>query len=187
MLKKILQNNFYTLLLVVVGYLLIHSINNALTGFLYLVPGAHLVHIPSGFKLLFVLVAGSLGAIGVVIASLIASVVYKFPGEYSLGLQLAMVNGLAPFLARRWAIDNYDMRDDLSHITVKQLLVMGLAFAFLNSGLNQAVLYWDGVQPHFLDGLVVMLIGDITGAYIVFVLFKLLTKKLANTDESEKS
>jgi hypothetical protein len=49
------------------------------------------------------------------------------------------------------------------------------------------VLYWDGVQPHFLDGLVVMLIGDITGAYIVFVLFKLLTKKLANTDESEKS
>mgnify|MGYP000551223327 CR=1 FL=1 len=33
-----------------------YAVNNLLTAQLYLAPGAHLVHLPSGFKLLLVLV-----------------------------------------------------------------------------------------------------------------------------------
>lgn len=186
MIEKIFQSKFKTFLLVVVGYLLIHFTNNVLTEFLYLLPGAHLVHIPSGFKLLFVLLAGWLGALGIATAALIASIVYKFPDEYLLGFELAVANGLAPFIARKWVIAKLDMNDDLSDINAKQLIALGLIFALLNSALNQAILYWNGIHQNFLDGTLVMFIGDITGAYIVFLLLKFLSKKIAKPNESDK-
>jgi len=184
--QRILQSNLSIFLCVVVGYLLIHFTNNVLTEFLYLLPGAHLIHIPSGFELLFVLIAGWLGALGIATAALIASIVYKFPDEYLLGFQLAVANGLAPYIARRWVIAKLEMNDDLSEITVKQLVALGLVFALLNSALNQAILYWNGIHKNFLDGTFVMFIGDMTGAYIVFLLLKLLSKKLVKVNEPDK-
>lgn len=47
----------------VVGYTLIYLANNHLTSTLYLVPGAHLIHIPSGIKILMVLITGWVGAL----------------------------------------------------------------------------------------------------------------------------
>lgn len=185
MIKKILLSRVNLVLLVVVGYLLIHYINYSLTEFLYLMPGAHLVHIPSGFKLLFVLLMGWSGALGIAIATLIASFVYRFPGEYVLSLQLAVMSGVAPLLARRLVIDHYAMNEDLSHITAKQLLLVGVIFATLNSGFHQAVLHWNGTNANFLDGFVVSLIGDLTGAYLVFLLLKLLSKKLVKPDKRQ--
>ena len=185
MIQKIFQNKLNTFLLVVAGYLLIHFLNFSLTEFIYLVPGAHLVHIPSGFKLLFVLLAGWTGALGVAVATLVACIVYRFPLEYLLGLQLAVMSGLAPFISRRIVIDIYAMNEDLISISVKQLVILGLLFALLNSGLHQAVLYWNGVSQNFLDGFLVSFIGDITGTYIVFLLLKLLSKKFVKLDESE--
>lgn len=165
--------------------MLIHFTNNYLTEFLYLLPGAHLVHIPSGFKLLFVLIAGWEGALGIGFAALIAALMYSFPSNYILGLELAIVNGFAPLIATMLLVNNYSMNESLLGVKPKQLLVLGLVFSFLNSGLNQAVLYWNGVNQNFLDGILVMFIGDITGAYIVFLLLKLLSKKLVNVDKSE--
>jgi hypothetical protein len=92
--KTILQNKLLTFVFVVVVYLLIHFTNNYLTEFLHLIPGAHLVHIPSGFKLLFVLIAGWIGALGVGFAALFASLLYSFPDQYLLSLELAIVNGV---------------------------------------------------------------------------------------------
>ena len=185
MIQKIFQNKLNTFLFVVAGYLLIHFLNFSLTEFIYLVPGAYLVHIPSGFKLLFVLLAGWTGALGVAVATLVACIVYRFPLEYLLVLQLAVMSGLAPFISRRIVIDIYAMNEDLISISVKQLVILGLLFALLNSGLHQAVLYWNGVSQNFLDGFLVSFIGDITGAYIVFLLLKLLSKNLVKVDESE--
>ena len=185
MIQKIFQNKLFTFVFVLVVYLIIHFTNNVLTEFLHLLPGAHLVHIPSGFKLLFVLIAGWIGALGIGVAALIAAWLYSFPSNYILGLELAIVNGVAPLLAIRLLVQHFSMNENLIGISSKQLLVLGLVFSFLNSGLNQAVLYWNEVHQNFFDGIVVMFIGDITGAYIVFLLLKLLSKKLVKVDESE--
>lgn len=185
MIKTIFQNKFLTFVFVFVVYLLIHFTNNYLTEFLHLLPGAHLIHIPSGFKLLFVLIAGWIGALGIGVAALIAALMYSFPSNYILGLELALVNGVAPLLARRLLVQHFSMNKNLIGVTSKQLLVLGLVFSFLSSGLNQAVLFWNGVNQNFLDGILVMFIGDITGAYIVFLLLKLLSKKFVKLDESE--
>ena len=167
MIQKLLQSKLPTFGFVVIVYLLIHFANNLLTNFLYLLPGAHLVHIPSGFKLLFVLIAGWVGALGIATAALIAAVAYSFSGEYLLGFELAVVNGLAPFIAIRWVEEQLAMNEDLSKITAKQLIALGLIFALLNSSLNQAVLYWNDIHQNFLDGTMVMFIGDITGVLLV--------------------
>ena len=82
-------------------------------------------------------------------------------------------------------MQHFSMNKNLIGVTSKQLLVLGLVFSFLSSGLNQAVLFWNGVNQNFLDGILVMFIGDITGAYIVFLLLKLLSKKFVKLDESE--
>jgi hypothetical protein len=184
--QNLFQSKRTTFVLVVIAYLLIHAINNALTDFLYLQPGAHFVHVPSGFKLLFVLIAGFVGALGIATAALLAAVLYQFPGEYLLGVQLALVNGMAPLVARKLAIDHFGMNDDLSHVTVKQLAAVGLVCVLMNSTLNQSVLYWNGVHFNFLEGSFVMLVGDLTGVYIVFLLLKLLSKKLVRTEKPER-
>lgn len=176
MIKTVLSSKLGTFLLVGFGYGLIHYVSNQLTDFLYLVPGAHLFHIPSGFKFIFVLVAGWVGALGVGVASLVTVLLMKYPEQWVLGLELAFINGLAPLLARTLFIENFGLNTDLSNINMKQIFLMGLLFVFLNSGLNQLVLYWNNVSSNFLDGLLVMLLGDLTGTYFVLSAMKLLTK-----------
>jgi len=176
--KRILSTQLGAFLFIFVAYLLIHYFNNLLTGFLLLLPGSHLVHIPSGFKLLFVLVGGLAGALGVVLASLVASLFYSFPDQYILGIQLAALNGLGPLLACRLMFESFKLDENLTTISTRQLVFLGLFFASLNSGLNQVVLYWNGISQNFLDGLLVMFIGDMTGEYIVFLLLKFLSTQI---------
>ena len=184
MIQKILQSKLNIFILVVVAYFLIHFSNNVLNDFLVELPQAGFVHIPSGFKLFFVLIAGWLGAVGIATASLFLVVMYEYPDDYFLGFQLAVMSGLSPYLAKNLAVQKFAMNDDLSHITTKQLFLVVLMFAFLNSAFNHAVLSWNEVNPSFIDETLTSFIADITGTFIVFLLLKLMSKKLLKVAES---
>ena len=184
MIQKILQSKLNTFILVVVAYFLIHFSNNVLNDFLVELPEAGFVHIPSGFKLFFVLIAGWLGAVGISTATLFLVVMYEYPDDYFLGFQLAVMSGLAPYLAKKLAVQKFAMNDDLSHITTKQLVLVVLIFAFLNSSFNYAVLSWNEVNPNIIDETLTSFIADITGTFIVFLLLKLMSKKLLKVAES---
>ena len=184
MIQKILQSKLNIFILVVVAYFLIHFSNNVLNDFLVELPQAGFVHIPSGFKLFFVLIAGWLGAVGIATATLFLVVMYEYPDDYFLGFQLAVMSGLAPYLAKKLAVQKFAMNDDLSHITTKQLFLVVLMFAFLNSAFNHAVLSWNEVNPSFIDETLTFFIADITGTLIVFLLLKLMSKKLLKVAES---
>jgi hypothetical protein len=69
MLKSVLSSKLGTFLVVTLAFGLIQFANSALTEFLQLVPGADLFNISSGFKFVFVLIAGWIGAFGVVVAT----------------------------------------------------------------------------------------------------------------------
>ena len=184
MIQKILQSKLNTFILVVVAYFLIHFSNNVLNDFLVKLPEAGFVHIPSGFKLFFVLIASWLGAVGIATANLFLVVMYEYPDDYFLGFQLAVMGGLAPYLAKKLAVQKFAMNDDLSHITTKQLVLVVLIYAFLNSSFNYAVLSWNEVNPSFIDETLTSFIADITGTFIVFLLLKLMSKKLLKVAES---
>ena len=177
MFKLVLSSKLATFFIVTLAYGLIQFANNALTEFLQLVPGADLFHIPSGFKFVFVLIAGWVGAVGIAVASLAPALLYKFPDQWLLAVELAFINGLAPLLAIKLFVQNFGLEEDLSNINQQQVLRMGLLFVFLNSGLNQLILYWNNVNDNFLNGILLMLIGDLTGTFIVLIGLIWATKK----------
>ena len=170
-LKEYLQSFF----LLGFAYAGIYFLNNSLIGFLYLAPAAHLIHIPSGFKLLFVLVGRWAGAAAIACVSFINAYFIAFQGDLFLDIALASASGLAPLLT--WLLFKYRfyIAENLENIKYPDMLAMGICFAVLNSALHQMVLFWSGTQNNFLEGLLTMGIGDITGLYIVFLIIKLIT------------
>ena len=177
--KNILRgHNPVTLFLALtVLFALIYSLNNALTSFLLLVPGAHLVHIPSGFKLLLVLVCGWSAALAIGVVSFAAGALFFFKDQHLLALQLALANALAPWLTRRFFIDHLALDESLSNLNSRRLLSMGLLFALLNSCMNQLLIQYNGASTSLMDGLLVMFIGDVTGILLVMVGFRALVRR----------
>ena len=154
----------------------IYFLNNWLTSFLYLVPGAHLVHLPTGFKLLFVLISGWIGALSIGLVAFIYGFFFMFKGDIALDMELACIGALAPYLTYIYFKNKFDIQKDLLWLTKKRVLIMGFVYSTLNSSLNQMVLFWNGITTDFLNGMMVMFIGDITGLYILFMLMGLAGK-----------
>jgi len=160
-------------------FALIYGVNNALTSFLLLVPGAHLVHIPSGFKLLLVLICGWTAALGIGLVSFVAGAFFSFEGLYLLSFELALVNAAAPLLTRRFFVDHFSLDATLVNLNWHRLLGVSLLYAALNSCMNQLVIYYNQVSTSLLDGLLVMWLGDITGILIVLMVCQSLARRLA--------
>jgi hypothetical protein len=166
------ENDALQFLAVTSAFAVLYGLNNYLTPFLHLVPGAHLVHIPSGIKFLMVLIFGITGALSIATVSLVAGMWVYFPGNAGVSLALAAVNALAPLLALKWVSGSFKLDPDLEHLNLKALVKMGLVFSLLNSASNQMVIYWYGLTNDFLTGWGVMVVGDITGFFLSLVLLK---------------
>ena len=179
------QNRAVTFAFLSVGFGAVYTLNNVLTAPLLLAPGAHLVHLPSGFKFLIVLVFGLIGALSIFTVSLIAAMGFFFEGNLPLAIELALANAAAPLLTYQFFVENWSLQGNLTNLNWKTLSAMGLVFSVLNSSLNQLVLYWNQVISNLLDGLQIMLIGDVTGVFIVLGLIRFVMIRLkpsASTD-----
>jgi ABC-type Co2+ transport system permease subunit len=111
-LKEYLQS----FLLLGFAYAGIYFLNNALTGFLYLAPAAHLVHIPSGFKLLFVLIGRWAAAAAIAFVSFLNAYFLMFEGKMILGLALACASGLAPLFTWLFFKHRLQIEENLGNI-----------------------------------------------------------------------
>ena len=150
-----------------------YALNNFLTPQLYWVPGAHVIHIPSGIKLLMVLVFGYLGSLSVLTAVFVAGPFsYFYTGEFLLPLEIAMAAALAPWLTARFFVDRLWVNPDLSNLNLKLLLYMGLLFATLNASMIQSLLSLHQISGDFFSSFAVMFLGDITGVLIVLGLMR---------------
>ena len=166
-----------------------YAVNNLLTAQLYLAPGAHLVHLPSGFKLLLVLVFGMVGAFSVFTVSLVAGLGFYFVGELPLSIELAIANAIAPFLTVKFFLDQQLVQPDLNDLRPKVLALMGLLYAVLNSAMNQLLLFWNHAIQNMVDGLMIMFTGDVLGVILVLGLLRLAMRwakrKMQATEDSQ--
>ena len=160
----------------VIGYGTLFFLNNILTEALYVVPGAHIVHLPSGLKIFMVMVTGFTGALAIALVGFLWSVLYMFKDNYPLTLMLATVSGLAPWLSLRLLSKKIQLKADLSDLNWKKLLAIVLSFALLNSTCLQLIVYTFGESTNLLNGIWVMLVGDITGIFIVIYGLRFLIK-----------
>ena len=160
----------------VIGYGTLFFLNNALTEALYVVPGAHIVHLPSGLKIFMVMVTGFTGALAIALVGFLWSVLFMFKENYPLTLMLAVVSGLVPWLSVRMLSKKIQLKADLSDLNWKKLLAIVLVYALLNSTCLQLIVYAFGESTNLLNGIWVMLVGDITGIFIVIYGVRFLIK-----------
>lgn len=167
------NNRGITYLVLTLVFGTFYALNNVVTAPLLLAPGAHLVHLPSGFKLLLVLVFGMVGALSVFTVSLVAGLGFYFVGEMPLSIELAIANAIAPFLTVKFFLDQQLVQPDLSDLRLKVLALMGLLYAVLNSAMNQLLLFWNHAIQNMVDGLMIMFTGDVLGVILVLGLLRL--------------
>ena len=141
--------------------------NNYLTSALYLVKGAHLVHIPAGIKLFYVLIFGWIGVAAIFISNLYLSLTGFFDGQYVLSLLVAVVSSIAPMLGVIFAKYFYDIDDDFFNISPKILFRIAVLYSILNSIAIQLLIHIFEKSNSLMDGIFVMFIGDMTGITLV--------------------
>lgn len=183
------NNRGITYLVLTLVFGTFYALNNVVTAPLLLAPGAHLVHLPSGFKLLLVLVFGMVGALSVFTVSLVAGLGFYFVGEMPLSIELAIANAIAPFLTVKFFLDQQLVQPDLSDLRLKVLALMGLLYAVLNSAMNQLLLFWNHAIQNMVDGLMIMFTGDVLGVILVLGLLRLAMRwakrKVQATEDSQ--
>jgi len=165
-----LQQQTRLLIGLVIGYTLIYLANNHLTSALYLVPGAHLVHIPSGIKILMVLITGWVGALAIFCAAILWGLLIAFPGQYALVFLLSLGGAVIPYLVCQYFTQRFSLDDDLSNLTTKCILYIAIAYSIANSITIQSILYLHSPESNWANGILVMFLGDVSGILIVITI-----------------
>jgi hypothetical protein len=132
--------------------------------------------LPSGVKLVLVLLMDWIGAVAIFNVSLLASVYFHEEDQLLFPLCVAAAKALTPWLTRRIFLENRQLLDDLSDITRVTLLRISLVFALLNSVLSQLILQFRADMPQVLDAILVSFVGDLTGIWLVLFLLKMLAR-----------
>ena len=159
--------NFKLLAILTLGYGVFYFANNLCTDFLYLTPGAHLVHLPSGIKILMTLIAGPIGALAIFIVSNIWGVMHPFPGQFGLVFLLSIGSAGVPWLVCQICSDRFHLDGELSNLTLSSLFTISLSYAVLNSLVTQSIIYLAGQSQDLWSGLEVMFLGDVTGILLI--------------------
>ncbi len=160
------------LAIMTIGYCCFYFLNNYLTKDLYLAPAAHIVHLPSGVKMLMVLISSTIGAIAIAIVGFLWGITNSFSHNYVLALCLAIASGATPLLSVLMLNKIFELTDDLSNLTLDKLFFLSLTYASFNSLVHQIVVLSYGETKDWINGFLVMFTGDITGIFIVLYLFR---------------
>jgi len=138
------------------------------------VRGANWIYLPAGVRLLATLLFGFAGAMGVLIASWISSFYYYFPDDFLRAAVGGIISAVAPLAAYLLANNLLKTGRNLRNLTPAGLLLCVLLYAFLNSALHYAWAVVSRAGGHPAEVLVVMFIGDASGALLVCYVMKLL-------------
>lgn len=157
---------------VALSYFLLFLLNNSLFSALGYSEGVSWIYLPSGLRLVFVLLFVEWGAAGIALASVCISYLYQFNGDVLTILGAGLISGLAPWLARALCVDAFRLDVNLENLTVRTLLKMTLIFSVLSPVLHQIWYTWRGYTHDFLGTVAVMAVGDFVGALLMLYLAK---------------
>lgn len=163
-------------LAVTAGYSVFNVANHYLTESLYLETGAHLIHVPSGIRMVIVLVAGVLGATAISLASFPYAYWILFDGNLSLSIIISITSSLIPlttfFVVRRiihW-------QNNFADLTPRKLLIISITYAMTNATAHQFIYHLFDVVERPVNAWLVMFTGDILGIVIILYLLRLAGK-----------
>ncbi len=148
------------------SFAFVFILNDLLFSSFELNPYVSLVFLPSGVRILFVLVFEKFGAIGIVLGSLLVSLFYLGQTELLSVLLISLVAGFAALAARRVSLGTLGVSEDLLGISFAKLVQLCLVFSFISSISHQALFLLLAINGDFLQQSLYMFVGDVTGALL---------------------
>ncbi|AOX99262.1 hypothetical protein [Jeongeupia sp. USM3] len=136
--------------------------------------GTDWIFLPSGLRLLFILLFVGEGAIGICIASIFISYAAYFRGDLVTAFGAGLISGFSPLLARFICLQYRKLTIGLEGLTGHSLLEIAGIFAVLSAVFHQLWFYWRGISSDFAQSAVTMIIGDFLGTLLMLYAARLL-------------
>ena len=125
------------------------------------------VFIPSGLRLLFVLILFESGALGIGLASVLINYMYGAADDHLFNIVTGLMSGASPMLARYLAVDLFRLDATLTGLNARVLFKISVLFALISPVLHQMWFFWNGKATNFVSGTLAMAVGDWCGTVLV--------------------
>lgn len=166
---------FFTLTL---GYAVFNVANHYATESLYFETGAHLIHLPSGVRMVLVLVGGSMGAAAISVATFPYAYLVLFKDNLELSIIISLTSSLIPLATLAITRKLIHWQSHFADLTPRKLLIISLAYATTNATVQQFIYYLFDIASRPINAWLVMFTGDILGILIVLYLLRIIGKSL---------
>lgn len=125
------------------------------------------IYLPSGVRLLLVLVLMESGAVGILLGTLAIDYYHNLSLDHAYNWITASIAGGSAFLGLKLAQMGLKLRDDLHRLNQWQLMQVCIIFSTVSPLMHQ-IWYWvHGDTEFFWHSVVVMALGDLGGSVIV--------------------
>jgi hypothetical protein len=138
--------------------------------------GTNWVFIPSGLRLLFVLVLVRTGAIGIALSSIAINYNLGDSENHIFNIVTGLISGGAPYLARHVCIAWLKLDSHMRNLSARTLLHVSIVFALTNALLHQLWFFWNDRTANFITSTFAMASGDWFGTVLVLACASLIIK-----------
>ncbi len=164
------------LLKIAAGYLAFNIVNHYATQTLYFETGAHLIHLPSGLRLVIVLVSGVLGATAIAIATFPYAYFLLFKDNLPLSMLISLTTPLIPLVTLTLVKRFVPWKINFSDLNLQKLFILAVTYATTNATVQQFTYHLFDLASRPLNAWLVMFAGDILGIVIVLYALRIIGK-----------
>jgi hypothetical protein len=165
--KLSLQTQALLVLLCAVTYFYAFKLNLYWFDWIEFSHGVNWVYIPSGLRLLFVLIMARLGGIGIALSSIAVNYTFGDTDAHVFNIVTGFISGASPCLARYLATKWFQLDPLLSNLTGRDFFKISVLFAGVNALLHQLWFFWMERTHDFVASTLAMAAGDWFGTVLV--------------------
>ena len=165
--KLTLQTQALLVLICAVAYFYAFKLNLYWFDWIEFSHGANWVYIPSGLRLLFVLILARLGGVGIALSSIFINYTLGDVDAHVFNIVTGVISGASPCIARYLAIKWFNLDTLLVNLTGRDFFKISVLFAVVNALLHQLWYFWMDKTQDFLASALAMGVGDWFGTVLV--------------------
>lgn len=174
--------SYRMLLLITLGsalsYYAVFQLNFFLFDWLEFSNGVNWIFLPSGLRLLIILVLNTQGAVGIMVGSAFINYTQGTSEDHVFNLVTGVISGGAPWLARILSEDMLKLETNLTGLTSQGLFKLSVLFAAISATTHQIWYFWVGRTENFVASTLAMAMGDWLGTVLILSVATLVLKFL---------
>ena len=165
--KLTLQTQALLVLICAVAYFYAFKLNLYWFDWIEFSHGANWVYIPSGLRLLFVLILARIGGVGITLSSIFINYTLGDADAHVFNIVTGLISGASPCIARYLAIRWFHLDPLLFNLTSPDFFKISVLFALMNGLLHQVWFVWTDKTQDFIASTLAMGVGDWFGTVLV--------------------